>query len=314
MSSSIHDTLRRNQKHSSHIPKTCLGFSYEHRFTRTSVLLIAAVNCGEPGQLINGFRSSNNFACQAQITHTCNPNFRLQGVATILCGIDGSWSGPVPICIATSESSRQFTIKAQSSSLLFIRDNPSLCLSQSIHQLVWITTMTDFCQNSDSDDNTEMFLFVFFWHHRKLTQSKNRKWQLLGNTIRVAVVNCGPPPVVSGASQLGTDFTEDGVVTYSCGGCSSGGGSVTCQSNGRWTPQPADCQRECRDQCSLRIHDAVAWRSGGTSGGERCSFVASFKGIPSRAPFLRNVMNDCRTSGFGSRRPCPDPRLLLLQR
>ena len=52
------------------------------------------------------------------------------------------------------------------------------------------------------------------------------------------VVNCGDPGTVINARRTGNDFRMGQQVTYACNNCYFGGGTITCQANGRWTNLP----------------------------------------------------------------------------
>ncbi|XP_069489360.1 C4b-binding protein alpha chain-like isoform X3 [Ambystoma mexicanum] len=58
------------------------------------------VTCGNPPGLVNGSHSSRGpYTYGSSVTYRCNSGFTLSGPPSIHCKIDGSWSGPTPMCI-----------------------------------------------------------------------------------------------------------------------------------------------------------------------------------------------------------------------
>ena len=56
----------------------------------------------------------------------------------------------------------------------------------------------------------------------------------------ILVVDCGDPGDVPNAERTGTVFTQGGTVNYRCpNNCYRGGGTITCNSNGQWSPLPS---------------------------------------------------------------------------
>ena len=61
----------------------------------------------------------------------------------------------------------------------------------------------------------------------------------------ILVIRCGDPGNVVNAVRTGTNFGFGGTVQYVCNRCYTGGGTITCQANQRWTARP---------ECTSKYH------------------------------------------------------------
>ena len=69
--------------------------SYTHFYSLSDIL---AVDCGDPGTLING-RSSPSTTYNSVVIYTCDVGYTLQGLRSRKCLHTGQWKGSVPQCI-----------------------------------------------------------------------------------------------------------------------------------------------------------------------------------------------------------------------
>ena len=68
-------------------------------------LFIAAKNCGNPGNIVNGTKSGISYYYPDTVTYSCNNGFqKISGDAIRTCQDDGSWSGTAPVCERCSGS------------------------------------------------------------------------------------------------------------------------------------------------------------------------------------------------------------------
>ena len=65
-----------------------------------NILLLTAVNCGDPGTPINGEHNLSSTTYNSVVTYTCDVGYRLQGVNSRTCQSNGQWNGSVPQCIS----------------------------------------------------------------------------------------------------------------------------------------------------------------------------------------------------------------------
>ena len=57
-----------------------------------------------------------------------------------------------------------------------------------------------------------------------------------------AAITCDDPGTIPNAERGAVLLSVNSQVTYTCKDCYTGGGVITCQANGQWTPLPA-CTR-----------------------------------------------------------------------
>ena len=62
--------------------------------------VFSGINCGDPGNVLNGRRNGFDFTCDRTITYTCDNCYRLQGQASLTCQPSGQWSTSTPTCIS----------------------------------------------------------------------------------------------------------------------------------------------------------------------------------------------------------------------
>ena len=67
-------------------------------------------------------------------------------------------------------------------------------------------------------------------------------------------VRCQDPGQVQNAQRTGFDYSVNAVVSYRCNQCFTGGGSITCQSSGQWSPQTPQCRGKKEPLLSFFLH------------------------------------------------------------
>ena len=60
---------------------------------------LAVVDCGDPGQIANGFRYGTKTTYLSIMYFDCNPGYKLSGNVGRYCQSSGSWSGSQPTCV-----------------------------------------------------------------------------------------------------------------------------------------------------------------------------------------------------------------------
>ena len=61
--------------------------------------LCAAVNCGNPGEPVNGDTLGTTTTLDSVVTHTCDRGYVLSGARRRVCLPNGTWSQPLPSCV-----------------------------------------------------------------------------------------------------------------------------------------------------------------------------------------------------------------------
>ena len=80
-------------------PFLCMcPFSIYASITMIYMSIYSVINCGDPGQPHNGFRSFDSTLLNAIVTYTCPSNLQLYGNKKRVCQSNGLWSGQVPSC------------------------------------------------------------------------------------------------------------------------------------------------------------------------------------------------------------------------
>ena len=62
------------------------------------IILYSAVNCSSLDAPDNGDVMVGMTTFESVATYSCDPSFRLIGVTTRTCQLNGSWSGEIPVC------------------------------------------------------------------------------------------------------------------------------------------------------------------------------------------------------------------------
>ena len=59
---------------------------------------ILVSECGDPGVPTNGTREGDVFNVGSTVTFECEKGFDLEGISSVICGVDGRWSTQAPTC------------------------------------------------------------------------------------------------------------------------------------------------------------------------------------------------------------------------
>ena len=67
--------------------------------TRYMYTLHTAIDCGKPGEVVNGHtNTSEGTTAGATVHYMCDRGYIINGPASRTCGYDGNWTGSVPTC------------------------------------------------------------------------------------------------------------------------------------------------------------------------------------------------------------------------
>lgn len=61
--------------------------------------LLLAVVCPDPGIPANGERDASSFTYNSRATFDCHDGYLLTGESALVCGANGQWSHPTPMCM-----------------------------------------------------------------------------------------------------------------------------------------------------------------------------------------------------------------------
>ncbi|XP_069936040.1 sushi, von Willebrand factor type A, EGF and pentraxin domain-containing protein 1 isoform X3 [Cherax quadricarinatus] len=75
---------------------------HDGTWTPQKLPICTQINCGHPGHLSNGWLENieQGTALGASIIFRCYPNMTIEGDQSTVCQADGSWSKPLPMCLA----------------------------------------------------------------------------------------------------------------------------------------------------------------------------------------------------------------------
>ncbi|XP_028512556.1 uncharacterized protein LOC110231383 isoform X2 [Exaiptasia diaphana] len=75
----------------------CFFRNYENG-TAENTIQVSLMSCGDPGKLLNGFCTGNEFWAGNMVFYTCDPGYYLVGASNRLCLENGAWSNSIPSC------------------------------------------------------------------------------------------------------------------------------------------------------------------------------------------------------------------------
>lgn len=64
----------------------------------TRLLLLSAVDCGNPGKPINGDVVISTTTFESEVYYACNTGYFINGMNRRFCQANGTWSGHLPSC------------------------------------------------------------------------------------------------------------------------------------------------------------------------------------------------------------------------
>ena len=67
-------------------------------FLRVQFTLGRLPNCGDPGDIENGFRRGKSYAVGSIVYYYCNQGYYISGISSIICGRNGLWLNLPPTC------------------------------------------------------------------------------------------------------------------------------------------------------------------------------------------------------------------------
>ncbi|MBU6161612.1 MAG: hypothetical protein KGO50_10850 [Myxococcales bacterium] len=202
--------------------RTCLADGWQWSGT---AFACEGVRCSPRGSILNGSvdqPADPRFGAVA--AYRCNAGYTINGAANATCEADGSWSEPVPSCLASSCG----PVGTVTNASVFVSDGTTggtaTFTCNEGYQTRPGTTRTRTCTSGG--------------------------WQWDGTSLICDPVSCGAP----GLPLNGTVSTPGGqtfgqVATYTCsaGYQLAGPGTRTCGSDGTWSGVVPECRLPCGD-------------------------------------------------------------------
>ena len=113
-------------------------------------------------------------------------------------------------------------------------------MDQTGRQSPWIAPQT-VSKNRKLTKIRRLLYYVFQGNTFCIALLTLRRCPPKGNDLELALITvCADPGGVDHAvrSEAAWPYRENTRFTFTCDDCSTGGGSITCQSNGQWTTKP----------------------------------------------------------------------------
>ncbi|XP_069182645.1 sushi, von Willebrand factor type A, EGF and pentraxin domain-containing protein 1 [Procambarus clarkii] len=177
--------------------------------------------CGDPGEILNGFKEGSCFSFSCRVTYHCRPGFEMIGKSNYYCQHDGTWSPhELPVCTPVQCD---------------IPDNPDQ--GQAIFIAVSYNAVVSYeCKYG--------FTIVGSSTRRC---GADKKWS--GSKPICKQINCGSPGVMFNGWLEGSSSTFEAVVKPRCNDNMKYEGHperhLICQENGTWSHSLPKCFAPC---------------------------------------------------------------------
>ncbi|XP_060064245.1 protein lev-9-like [Ylistrum balloti] len=183
-------------------------------------LICRPINCGFPGNLVNGWQSGHRFFFGESVNYHCNEGYELIGQRTRTCEENKKWSGFLPKCIAVECTELRAPLEGTMvgsgnafGTVLRFECNKGFQLSGSVERR---------CQ-------------------------ADRTWS--GDSVLCQEVSCRLPVPFYNGYVLGKATTVGSELFFSCAVRTNFDGislSTRCLENGEWSSPPPTCWGQCQ--------------------------------------------------------------------
>ncbi|XP_078575446.1 sushi, von Willebrand factor type A, EGF and pentraxin domain-containing protein 1-like isoform X3 [Branchiostoma floridae x Branchiostoma japonicum] len=234
--------------------------------------ICAPVNCGQPGEVLNGYLKGSDFTYQQSVVYYCEEGYNLVGEGRRTCKEDRKWSGEEPQCSPVScgdpgtithgrLEGRDFTYNQTVTYRCDVGfelrgTKQRRCLANRAWSGETPTCDPVSCGQPDSITNGEVqgsaFTYLesvtYFCNkgykmtgEARRTCQEDRTWS--GVEPRCVPVTCGEPGTISHGTLQGTDFTYRETVSYMCdtGYQLDGLEQRICQADKTWSGEAPTC-------------------------------------------------------------------------
>ena len=179
-----------------------------------SCSLQSLVNCGNPGEPVNGYTNDSVFTYQSTVQYYCNEGYQLSGDSSIECTANGNWSNTLPNCTIINCGDPGTPTNGTRNGTVFTFNSIVLYSCDTGYNLTGATSLT--CLSNSSWDEP---------------------------VPSCDIVNCSDPGTPTDGMLQGEAFTYNSVVTYNCsvGYNLTGAISLTCLTDGSWDASVPSC-------------------------------------------------------------------------
>ncbi|CAH1243596.1 CR1 [Branchiostoma lanceolatum] len=248
----------------------------------------APVNCGQPGDVLNGYLKGSDYTYQQSVVYYCMEGYNLVGEARRTCREDRKWSGEEPQCSPVScwqpgtitngrLEGRDFTYNQ---TVTYRCDvgfelhgaKQRRCLATRAWSGQTPSCDPVSCGQPGSVTNSEIQGSTFTYLE-SVTYVCNKGYEMVGEAKRTCQedrtwsgvepsclpVTCGEPNALSHGTLQGTDFTYGKTVSYKCdtGFQLQGLNQRTCQADKTWGGEAPTCTPVSCGQPQPVLHGIV---------------------------------------------------------
>ena len=230
------------------------------------------VDCGNPGEPVNGYTNDNVFTYQSTVQYYCNEGYQLSGDSSIECTANGNWNNTLPNCTkinctdpGTPTNGTRNVVDFYYNSTVSYSCNTGYNLTGTASITcnatgLWSAPVPSCppvnCTDPDTPTNGHKNSSIYTYNSVVSFQC-NSGYFLSGSVSLICLsngswndaaptcnpVNCGDPDTPTNGTRNGTVFTFNSTVFYSCdtGYNLTGATSLTCLSNGSWDESVPSC-------------------------------------------------------------------------
>ena len=222
------------------------------------------VLCSDPIDISNGYRNYSKKTYKSVVTYGCKPGYKLVGQKSRVCTENKIWSGSAPKCEVQEKACPQLKIK---NGRVSFRNATTASISCNYrHTVIGPSVRECFANGSWFGGNeavcTKNCLFAPLISHgtveglrtynKNITYKCNDGYKLEGNPNRTCLlggkwsgetpkcvkITCPEPVNIANGTFRHLAFLAEPVLIYSCnsGFKLEGAKTLTCRSNGSWTP------------------------------------------------------------------------------
>ena len=230
------------------------------------------VDCGNPGEPVNGYTNDNVFTYQSTVQYYCNEGYQLSGDSSIQCTANGNWNNTLPNCViinctdpGTPTNGIRNGVDIYYNSTVSYSCNTGYNLTGTASITcnatgLWsapvpscsLVNCSDPGTSTNGHKNSNIYTYnsvvsfqcnfgYFLSGSVSLNCLSNGSWNDTAPTCNP--VNCTDPGTPTNGTRNGTVFTFNSTVLYSCytGYTITGATSLTCLSNGTWDAPVPSC-------------------------------------------------------------------------
>lgn len=187
------------------------------------------VECTTPPTIGNGYFRGNSYLYQDNVTYECEEGFRLEGIGTLTCTENATWSAPAPVCVIILCERPPRVLNA-------VYLNPFNDRFFRIGRTVQYNCIPGYEMSLNTLNPTGV-----------LECLKTGSWT--NELPECNIISCPQPPIIRNGRPVFDAVVYRSIVHYECneGYSVDGDGVINCQANGTWSGSPTTCElKECK--------------------------------------------------------------------